>query len=66
MFKKKILICLFIGITCICFGQSAAFVTKMINAESVTYEDVAYLCATNLGFFRVDSSLLSLLRSFIA
>ena len=56
MFKKKILICLFIGITCICFGQSADFVTKMINAESVTYEDVAYLCATNLGLILDDAT----------
>ena len=56
MFKKKILICLFIGITWSCFGQSADFVTKMINAESVTYEDVAYLCATSLGLILDDAT----------
>ena len=48
MKKKIIFICLFLCLSFVCFGQSADFISKMIEAEQVTYEDVAYLCAINL------------------
>ena len=49
MIKKIFVVSIFLVLGCLCFGQSADMVSKMIESESVTYEDVAYFCAINLG-----------------
>lgn len=56
MLKKIFVISIFFILGCLCFGQSADMVSKMIESESVTYEDVAYFCATNLGLANDNTS----------
>ena len=56
MLKKIFVISIFLVLGCLCFGQSADMVSKMIESESVTYEDVAYFCAINLGLVNDDTS----------
>ena len=56
MKRKSIFICLFLCLSFVCFGQSADFISKMIEAEDVSYEDVAYLCAINLELISEEDS----------
>ena len=56
MLKKIFVISIFLILGCLCFGQSADMVSKMIESDSVTYEDVAYFCAINLGLANDDTS----------
>ena len=56
MMKKIFVISIFLILGCLCFGQSADIVSKMIESESVTYEDVAYFCAINLGLANDNTS----------
>lgn len=56
MNRKILIICGLLFIGCFCFGQSADFVSKMIESPCVTYEDAAYFCAINLGLIQETDS----------
>lgn len=56
MIKKKIFLLLFVLFASLGFSQSADFVTEIINSEAITYEDVAYFCALNLGLVSDDAT----------
>jgi len=56
MCKKKIFVCIFLLVGTFLFGQSADMVSKLIEADSVTYEDFAYFCAINLNLIDDETS----------
>lgn len=56
MSRKSFFLIVFLILGAVCFSQSADFITEMIEAETVSYEDVGYLCAVNLGLVSDSSS----------
>lgn len=54
MCRKNFLIVILMFFGFVCFAQSSDFVSYMIEAETVSYEDVAYFCAVNLELVDED------------
>ena len=54
MCRKNFLIVILMFFGFVCFAQSSDFVSYMIDAEKVSYEDVAYFCAINLNLVDED------------
>ena len=56
MCRKILFLSILLMLSCFCFGQSADFVSEMIESTAVTYEDAAYFCAINLELIQDDVS----------
>ena len=56
MCKKIIFVCIFLLVGTCLFAQSADMVSKLIEADSVTYEEFAYFCAINLNLIDDETS----------